>query len=232
MKSRKPTGMCTIRKKTFPDPSRPVMRLILPRASMWDNGSEIRIAFLSGKPSVKDLVRETSTEWLQHANLRFTYVKKNQDSHVRITFNSRQDSWSALGTECLDYSSNEATMNFGLLDEDPSEAYLKGVILHEFGHMIGCGHEHESPRNGGIPWDRDKAIKKYMRDFGWKEEDVINQIFSEYEHDKIRGSALDKKSIMMYPVSESITVGDFRVGWNTRLSEMDKEFIRSVYPFH
>jgi hypothetical protein len=40
----------------------------------------------------------------------------------------------------------------------------------------------------------------------------------------------DPKSIMQYPVSNELTTGDFEIGWNTELSEMDKNFIAEMYP--
>ncbi|MEO6132699.1 MAG: peptidase M12 [Saprospiraceae bacterium] len=211
----------------------PVMhtRILLPKSSMWETGTEIRIAFMSGNKKIKDHVKELAAEWLTYANLHFVYVKKTEHSDVRITFNSRQGSSSAVGIECRDYTQKESTINFGWLNVETKEADFRSVVLHEFGHMIGCGHEHESPKNGGIPWDKEKAYRYYERTQKWTAEDVDEQVFDRYKNDKIRGTALDKKSIMMYAIPESITKGDFRVGWNTRLSESDKEFIGKTYPF-
>ena len=227
--------MCTLplkhRRTARPAPVDNPFELMLPISSMWDIGSEIKITFLSGTKLIRDHVKEIASEWLAHANLNFVYVKKTEQSDIRITFNTKLDSSSAVGTENLDYGPNEPTMNFGWLNEDTSEIDFRSVVLHEFGHMIGCGHEHESPKNGGVPWDTDKAYAHYKKTQGWKPKDVDAQIFGAYEHDEIRGSKLDKKSIMMYPIPESITKGNFMVRWNSRLSKGDKEFIRKIYPF-
>ena len=43
-------------------------------------------------------------------------------------------------------------MNLGWLDDTPvanTTANERGVILHEFGHVLGLVHEHQSPVRGG-----------------------------------------------------------------------------------
>jgi len=43
-------------------------------------------------------------------------------------------------------------------------------------------------------------------------------------------TALDKNSIMMYPIPAKWTTNGFTVGLNNNLSETDKAFIRQQYP--
>ena len=35
---------------------------------------------------------------------------------------------------------------------------------------------------------------------------------------------------MLYPIPNDLTIGDYEVGWNTGLSDVDKSYIGSVYP--
>ena len=212
-----------------PDDMRRLFELVLPTESLWKPGREIRIAFMGGTKKIKDKVRSIGNEWLQYANLKFKYITDPELAHIRIAFNKLQGSWSGLGTDNLSYDSNEPTMNFGWLDADTPEDEFRGVVLHEYGHMMGCGHEHESPKNGGIPWDKPKALKYYMETQGWSEEEVQEQVFDRYSHDQIRGTRLDKKSIMMYAIPNSITIGNFQVGWNNELSAKDKSYIKKIY---
>ena len=205
--------------------------LLLPTSTLWQNGTELKIAFMGGTKLIRDKIKEFASEWLKYANLNFTYITKPEQAEIRISFKKRSGSWSAVGTDNLDYGTNEATMNFGWLDKALPEEDFRSVVLHEFGHMIGCGHEHESPKNGGVPWDKRKAYDYYMRTQGWSKQDVDEQIFDTYKHSQIRGSKLDRRSIMMYAIPESITIGNFKVGWNTRLSRNDKVFIKQIYPF-
>ena len=65
---------------------------------------------------------------------------------------------------------------------------------------------------------------------GWSQEEVDSQVFDKYDISLIRANKLDKKSIMMYPVPEELTKGNYSIGWNTGLSEADKKFIAKLYP--
>lgn len=214
-----------------PDSEKDLNELMLPLANMWDAGREIKIAFIGGTKRIHDHIKEVANEWLTYANLNFLYTSKADQAEVRIRFNKRSGSWSTLGNETLQVEGVEPTMNFGWLDTETTEEDFRSVVLHEFKHMIGCGHEHESPKDGGVPWNKEKTYKYYMRTQAWSKEEVDAQIFSTYKNNQIRGTRLDKKSIMMYAIPESITHGNFRVGWNTELSQSDKIFIKKAYPF-
>ncbi len=56
-------------------------------------------------------------------------------------------------------------------------------------------------------------------------------MFQKYNRLLTQFSEFDPTSIMMYPVPQEITIGDFEVGWNKFLSDTDKAFIGQVYPF-
>ena len=208
-----------------------IARMILPKSSLWQPGRKIKISFVGGKKKINEKVKAFAKEWLQFANLEFKFITDPEDATIRITFKPSQGSWSAVGTDNLSFDTNEATMNFGWL-EHPSttEAEFRGVVLHEFGHMIGCGHEHESPKNGGVPWLKKNAYDYYMSTQGWNKEEVDEQVFDVYSKNQIIGTTLDKKSIMMYAIPNWITKGDFEVGWNYDLSTSDKTFIKKTYP--
>ncbi|MCM2984387.1 hypothetical protein AAYR27_11350 [Bacillus safensis] len=42
--------------------------------------------------------------------------------------------------------------------------------------------------------------------------------------------SFDKQSRMLYAIPNNLIEGDYEVGWNKRLSEMDKQFIKQIYP--
>ena len=64
----------------------------------------------------------------------------------------------------------------------------------------------------------------------WTKEMVDRNIFAKYSKTITNFSQYDKNSIMHYGIPNELTIGDFEVGWNTVLSEVDKEFITDQYP--
>jgi hypothetical protein len=65
----------------------------------------------------------------------------------------------------------------------------------------------------------------------WTREQVDVNLFTRYSADITQFSSFDPLSIMLYPVPNQFTIGDFEVGWNKVLSETDKQFIATLYPF-
>lgn len=69
---------------------------------------------------------------------------------------------SVVGCHANDYDKNEGTINIdGRFLLSHSTNYLKTTVLHETGHALGMGHEHQSP-NGNIEWDEDMASIVHM----------------------------------------------------------------------
>ena len=121
-------------------------------------------------------------------------------------------------------------MNFGWLKLNTPNTEYNRVVVHEFGHALGCIHEHQSPA-AGIPWDKEKAYKYYMETQGWTKEDVDVNLFQLYDSKTTRASKFDPTSIMIYPIPKELTAGGFEVGWTMDLSDTDKSFIGKLYPF-
>ena len=64
----------------------------------------------------------------------------------------------------------------------------------------------------------------------WSKADVDFNLFERYSQHITQFTQFDRESIMLYPVPNQFTIGDFEVGWNTRLSATDKQFIGTIYP--
>lgn len=198
-------------------------RAAFERKKLWISGSTIRVKFMEGNTSQQNKVKEFANEWTKYANIKFDFNDDN-DAEIRITFDPNKGSWSYIGTDCKGIPFDDATMNFGWLD--------KAVVLHEFGHALGMIHEHQNPQ-GGIKWNKPKVYE----DLGgspnfWSKATVDRNMFQTYDTNQINGTAVDKKSIMLYRVPEHWTVDGFSSVKNTELSEVDKSFIGSsmVYP--
>lgn len=188
----------------------------------WKVGRTIRIAFLNGDAEYRARVRRVAEEWLLYANLKFEWVTDPALSDVRILYAAGGGSSSYLGTDNLTIPKDQPTMRFGWMED--------GTILHEFGHMLALIHEHQHPR-AGIPWDKPKVYAWYAGPpNNWSAATVDSNLFARYAESQTNANAYDKLSIMHYSVPNELTVGDFAVVRNSRISEGDKELMRQQYP--
>lgn len=187
----------------------------------WEVGRRIRIAFMDGSPVQRAAVKATAPEWCKYGNFSFEFDCPVAAADARISFRL-QGAWCFIGTDALSIPKNQPTMNFGFYDH--------GTILHEFGHLLGCIHEHQHP-DGGIPWNKEVVYKYFAGapNF-WTRDQVDVNLFERYGKDITQFSAYDRASVMHYPVDRRMTTGGFEVGWNKALSETDKNYIATVYP--
>jgi hypothetical protein len=195
---------------------------------LWKNGAVLHVRFLDGEDNLKNLVKKYSQEWTQHANLKFVFDSTTDASQIRITF-TQPGSWSSLGTDALTRGADESTMNLGQIRGSPSEQDAARVIRHEFGHVMGLIHEHQSP-NAQIKWNL-KSVYDYYGGppNNWPKSLIDETILREtpkFEHPEYR--PFDRDSIMMFPIPAGLA--DIVVGWNTVLSEGDKLFVSELYP--
>jgi Astacin (Peptidase family M12A) len=191
-------------------------RLALEKKKLWVNGSTLRVKFLEGTPNQKNLVKQFATEWSNFANIKFNFNDAN-DAEIRIKFDSNDGAWSYIGTDCRNIPLNSPTMNLGWID--------KAVVLHEFGHALGMIHEHQNPQ-GGIKWNKPIVYAELggSPNF-WDKATVDHNMFETYNMNQINGTAVDKKSIMLYAIPKRWTTDGFASVENKELSEVDKSFI-------
>jgi hypothetical protein len=194
----------------------------------WKNGRTLRVSFLDGVHDVQAKVERHAKEWSKHANIFFAFGI-DPEAEIRISF-QRPGSWSFIGTDSLVVSADNPTLNLGWLNaETPDEEYAR-VVLHEFGHALGCIHEHQSPE-ADIPWDKEAVYRYYMGPpNNWSKNEIDLNLFQRYSRDITQFTEFDPQSIMLYPVPNDFTIGDYEVGWNRELSERDKSFIGASYP--
>jgi len=197
--------------------------------NFWPQQTALRVGFLGGNDFLRGKVRQFAVQWNEFSSVTFGFVDDGQPAEIRVAFEPDGTSWSALGTDALNAEWFPAnTMNFGWFTPETDDAEFERVIVHEFGHALGCIHEHQSPA-GGIPWNKAKVYEYYAAR-GWDKARVDQNIFRKWEMDQSQYSVFDPASIMLYPVPAALTDGKFEVGWNTRLSAMDKQFIAAKYP--
>lgn len=194
---------------------------------LWRPGTILTVSFMGGDPRVQRKIEEVVQEWTKYANIAFDFGAFPK-AHIRIAFDKTDGSWSWIGTQALAIPSNRPTMNFGWLEPDTPDNEYTRVVLHEFGHALGCIHEHQHP-DAGIPWNKEAVYRYYARQ-GWTRHDVDSNLFARYEKDQTQFSIYDPDSIMHYPVDPQLTTGNFTIGWNRVLSGADKSFIAVLYP--
>lgn len=211
-------------------PANVATRMALMKGATWGPGYNLKVKFLEGTKAMRDKVKKYAERWEQHANVNMIFVKDG-DADVRITFQPGPSS-SLLGKKAQQQQPDQTkpTMNFGWFSDATPEEEFQRVVLHEFGHALGCIHEHQNPA-GGIEWDTDKVYAYYAQ-YGWNKERVDRNVLNAYAKDLIRSTAtVDKLSIMLYPVDKHLTKNGFEAGWNNDLSVQDKKFIKKLYPW-
>jgi serralysin len=208
---------------------KPTTKMALIRAKLWTPGQTLRVKFLGGDPETQRKVKENAKDWENFANLKFDFVPDG-DADIRVAFET-DGSWSYIGKDALDIPQNEPTMNYGWLDADTLDEEYSRVVKHEFGHAIGCIHEHQNPA-GDIPWDKEAVYKYFMGPpNNWTKEQIDHNLFERYSKNITNYTNLDPTSIMLYPIPAQFTLNHQAIGGrNNDLSEVDKSFIKQQYP--
>jgi len=202
---------------------------IISTGRKWRPGHVLRVRFLDGDPVVQQKVAFYMKQWSNFANIGFTGAQDNEPAEIQVSFAQKRQSWSAVGTDALGRPQGQPTMNYGWLEPNTDENQYSAVVLHETGHALGLIHEHMHPQ-GNIQWNKPFVLQDCAAKQGWSPEKVQFNIFDVYTSLDADFTLPDKDSIMMYPIPPGWTTNGFVVGWNTQLSDDDKEFIRRQYP--
>jgi hypothetical protein len=114
------------------------------------------------------------------------------------------------------------------------------TVIHEFGHVLGMVHEHQTSFDNPIQWNKDAIYCYYENTKKWSKEEIDRNILIPMNSSQINGSFFDKASIMVYSFPKSIpcngkyiqtTTNGVEIRPNFRLSNTDIEWFRAVYPF-
>jgi hypothetical protein len=210
----------------------PGFNITLLTPKMWDPGETITVSFMNGDQFLQDKVIEFASEWEEHANIDFDFIGNGNGGMIRVgfQFNGNNGSWSYLGRDALNIPSNEPTMNFGWFNSNTSDTEFSRVILHEFGHVLGCIHEHQHPQ-ANICWDSSAVYSYYSTNLGWSTDQIDRNIFDRYSINHTQFNDYDPNSIMHYAIPGSLLLDPSKaVEWNTSLSQHDIDFIGHIYP--
>jgi serralysin len=196
------------------------------RTLCWDAGDTLTVQFLDGSSDNAAFVMATAAEWSRYANIKFVEVKTG--GTIRVSFAGRGFQ-SRLGREASKILPGNSTMNLGFASD--SGATWKRHVLHEFGHVLGFAHEHQSPA-AAIPWDREKLIQYFQRlKDPWTLQRIERNVLNPQPPTKDgTWTKFDPLSIMLYPVSKELTRDHTGYGFNKELSALDKSKAAEIYP--
>jgi|SRR5579859_376429 len=200
----------------------------------WQPGDTLHVAFLEGFSMVQQRIAYYAQQWEQYANILFRF-DNHPEAKIRIAFQPGVGTWSTVGTDAEKIPAYEPTMNFDDLTPNSSEEEFSYYALHEFGHVLGMVHEHQSPK-GGIKWNK-AVVKESFEHFpeeyfaGGRDKWFERNIFRKYNFLQARASTFDPTSIMAYYIPREWTLNSVETHRNVTLSETDKRFIRKWYPW-
>lgn len=209
-----------------------VARMALISLKKWDLGHALRCRFLDGDDFQRRKVQEKAGIWSQYANVAISFVG-DADAEIRISFQADVGSWSAIGSDCLVASyfpPYQPTMNFGWLRDDTPDEEYERVVVHEFGHALGCIHEHQSPTEN-LKWNVQAVYQAFSGPPNyWSKDDIDRNILQKYSPDGISATRFDIGSIMLYQFDGSLFTDGKGTPQNIHLSDADKQMIGQMYP--
>jgi hypothetical protein len=210
-----------------------VARMAVINTKKWPMGSALKCRFLDGSATMKKKVEAVAHQWEQYCNISFKFGRSGV-ADIRISFRADPGSWSAVGRDALNrqyFPIFQPTMNYGWLRDDTPDDEYSRVVLHEFGHALGCIHEHQSP-TFDRQWNTQAVLDSFQGPPNyWSPEDIQFNVLSKYSPTGISATQFDPKSIMLYYFDGALfSDGLGATNSNTTLSDTDIDMIKKMYP--
>jgi Astacin (Peptidase family M12A) len=210
-----------------------IARMALVNSKKWPDGSTLKCRFLDGSSKMKKKVEAVAHEWEKYGKTKFKFIASGA-AEIRISFYADAGSWSAVGRDALNQSYfplHQPTMNYGWLRDDTEDTEYSRVVLHEFGHALGCIHEHQQPNFDRV-WNKQAVLKYFQGPPNyWSPDDIQHNVLGKYSPTGIAATKFDPKSIMLYAFDGRLfSDGKGPTNTNTKVSPTDIKMMKSMYP--
>lgn len=220
-----------MRRKIFWPNCKVLRVLLIDRWVVRDPGRPDRIGTGVITPKIRAAVKKYVKLWEDHCSIRFDFVDQ-LPADIRVGFDPEDGHWSFVGTDSIVHAQDdERTMNLQF-DDDTEVDAVRGTTLHEFGHALGCIHEHQSP-DSPIQWNEPVVLKAMGGPrYNWSEAKTRHNILdSNAAHAaNYKYTNFDPHSIMLYSFDASWTLNHKGTSENHDLSQADKYLIGEIYP--
>jgi serralysin len=199
---------------------------------MWNPGDIITVYLdpNNGSDWIRDRVKYYAKQWETYANIKFDFITDFTAAKIKVGFNKTGKSWSWIGRDVLFNPFKNYTVNFGWFDDNTTPLEFSRTIVHEFGHVLGFLHEHQSPASP-LQWDLPKTYEYFKKEGNWTADDVNLNIINKYNLSNTNFSSYDRYSIMHYPIPDALLLSGSGAAVNYWISPIDAQYARSWYPF-
>lgn len=200
------------------------------RGKLWDPGKTLRVSCRTREKALQERVIETARVWLvPGVKLDIVPAQPGEKAHIRVAFDEKSGSWSAVGTDSLLYPPSQPSMNLGWARLDTPEQDFSSVVIHEFGHALGLLHEHNHP-NAKIRWNKAAVNADLSGDPNfWDQETIDSNVYEAYDKSEVVTTDFDAASVMIYTIPAHWTLDGRAFMPSSKLSDGDRETIRLLY---
>lgn len=203
-----------------------VKRGVAVKQALWPQNATITIAFMGATEAEREYIQRNLEDTFSGLiNLKLKFVEGTQGDIRISTSKESSGTWSAFGINALKVPAGKPTMH---IDFDAPRDLLAD-ILHEFGHALGLGHEHQHP-DRPLDFNTPKAYEYFKTKYNWPHSYTYEQILKKYKPADVITHPYDENSVMLYPLSEEVLWKQAATGFNSTLSEEDEIFLASLYP--
>lgn len=189
---------------------------------------------MDGKLEQKESVKEIAKIWSLFANIEFDfYDYKNfkewdvlKKAHFLQT-SAKVSFFGSINQSVIGQRVGGISASMTLPAVTGDVVADRRVVLHEFGHLLGLGHEHQNAKSGGLFRKDMKA--QLCKDFHLDEIDCSTQILGEVSESEAILSDYDEKSIMHYEFHGKYLKKGEDIEGPTFLSRSDAYYISVLY---